>query len=62
MQFLPSSGYVSSTIGMHQIDAELAVIEIARREQQENAASYIEQILEAISYKTAAIRPLTSHL
>ena len=36
--------------------------EIARWEQYKNAACYLEQILEAAPYKTAAVQPLTSHL
>ena len=30
-------------------------------EQYKNAANYTEQILEAASHKTAAVRPLTSY-
>ena len=42
--------------------AELAYREKAWRELHKNATSYIEQILEATSHKTAAVRPPTSHL
>ena len=30
--------------------------------EKKNATSYIEQILEVTSHKTAAVRPPTSHL
>ena len=47
---------------MHHIDADEAYIEKTRLELHKNATSYIEQILEAISHETAAVRPPTSHL
>ena len=34
----------------------------ARRELYKNATSYIEQILEATSHKTAVVGPPNSHL
>ena len=44
------------------MDADKVYRERARQEVQKNAISYIEQILEATSHKTAAVRPPTSHL
>ena len=43
---------------MHHMDADEAYREKARRELHKNATSYIEQNLEAISHKTAAVRPM----
>ena len=60
MQFFPSSNCVNS-ICMHHMDAGLAHREKARWELHKNAMCYIEQILEATSHKTAAVRPPTSH-
>ena len=37
-------------------------LEKAKQELHKNTTSHIEQILEAISHKTAAVRPPTSHL
>ena len=47
---------------MHQMDADSVNREKAWRELHKNVTSYIEQNLEATSYKTAAVRPPTSHL
>ena len=44
------------------MDADKAYWEKARRELLKNATNNIEQILEAVSHKTAAIWPPTSHL
>ena len=62
MQFFPSSGRVNSTIWMHHMDADKLYREKAKRELRKNALRYIEQILEAASHKTAAVRSPTSHL
>ena len=47
---------------MHHMDTDKAYKEKARQELHKNAMSYIEQILEATSYKTAAVKPPTSNL
>ena len=43
------------------MDADKAYGEKARRQLLKNVTSYIEQILEATSHKTAAVRPPTTH-
>ena len=60
-QFLPSSGRVDTAIGMHYMDANSAYGEKAWRQQHKNAASNIEQVLEATPHKAPAIRPPTTH-
>ena len=60
--FFPNSGGVSSTIWMHYMDAGCGYRGKAWQELHKNAKSYIENILEAISYKLAAVRPPTFHL
>ena len=62
MQFLPNTGGVNTTRGMHHVDADSMYREKTRRGLYKNATSYIGQVLEATSHKTAAVRPLTSHL
>ena len=44
------------------MDTDYAYWEKARRELHKNATNYIEQILEATSLKTAAVRSPTSYL
>ena len=44
------------------MDTDNAQREKAWWQLHKNAKSYIEQILEAKSHKTAAVRPPTSHL
>ena len=46
---------------MHYMDANQTTGEKARWQIHKNAASNIEQVLEATSPKAAAIRPSTSH-
>ena len=43
-------------------NADLAYWEKAERKFHKNAASYIEHILKAASYKEAAVRPSISRL
>ncbi len=62
MGFLPSSGYVNTTVWMHHMDASETYKEKASCEQHKNATCLFEQILEVTPEKTAAVRPLTSHL
>ena len=51
MVFLPSSGCISTVDKTYR--------EKARQEQHMNATSYIEQILEATSPESIAVRPYT---
>ena len=46
---------------MHYIDPNKTYGEKAWQQLHKNAARYIEQVLEATSYKAAAVRPLTTH-
>ena len=46
---------------MHFMDANLTAGEKAWRQLYKNAASNIEQVLEATPHKAAAIRPPTTH-
>ena len=46
---------------MHYIDANLAYGEEAWQQLHKNGASNIEQVLEAINHKTAAVRSPTTH-
>ena len=46
---------------MHHMDANKTYGEKAWRQLHKNAASNIEQILEATPYKTAVVRLPTSH-
>ena len=57
-----SSSHVNSTLWMHHMDADKAYREKARQELHKNAVSYVEQILEAASHETAAIRSPTFDL
>ena len=51
-----------AVVSMHHMDADKSYTEKAKQELQKNATSYIEQILEVTSHKTAAVRPPISHL
>ena len=46
---------------MHYLDANKMAGEKARRQLHKNAASNIEQVLEATPHKAPTIRPPTSH-
>ena len=59
--FLPSSGCVSTAVWMHYMDADKTAGEKARRQLHKNAASNIEQVLEATTHKALIIQPPTSH-
>ena len=61
MQFLPSSGRIDTAIWMHYLDANKTAGEKARRQLQKNAASNIEQVLEATPHKAPTIWPPTFH-
>ena len=61
MQFLPSSDRVDTAIWMHYLDANKTAGEKARQQLHKNAASNLEQVLEATLIKTPTIRPPTSH-
>ena len=61
MQFFPNSSRVHTIIWMHHMGADKAYRKKARWQLHKKARSYIEQILEATSHKTAAVLPPTSH-
>ena len=46
---------------MHYMDANLTSGEKAWRQLHKNAASNIEQLLEAAPHKATAVRPPTTH-
>ena len=54
------SGRIGTAIWMHYLDANRTAGEKARRQLHKNAASNIEQVLEATPHKAPAIRPPTS--
>ena len=58
MQFFPSNGWVNSITKM----LNKCIEKKARREWHKNATSHIEQMLEAIFYVTAFVRPPTTYL
>ena len=58
--FLPSSGRIDTAIWMHYLDANKTAGEV-RRQLLKNAASNIEQVLEAAPHKVPTIRLPTSH-
>ena len=60
-QFLPNSGYVNSTIGMHHMNNIKMYWEKSKRELHKNATSYMEHILKETSHERAALQPLTSY-
>ena len=60
-QFLPSSGRVDIAVWMHYLDGKKTAGEKARRQLNKNAASNIEQVLEATLHKEPTIRPSTTH-
>ena len=60
-QFLPGSDCIDTAIWMHYLDANKTAGEKARRQLHKNAASNIEQVMEATPHKAPNIRPLTFH-
>ena len=56
MQFLPGSGHINTAIWMHYLDANKTAGEEARWQLHKNAASNIEQVLEATPHKAPTIR------
>ena len=61
MQFLPSRGRIHTAIWMHYMDANKTNGEKTWRQLHKNAASNIEQVLEAAPHKLAAVRLPTTH-
>ena len=53
---------ISTIVWLHHLDSNETFAEKDRWELHKNTVCYSEQILEVAPYKTAAIRPLTSHL
>ena len=60
-QFLPSSGHIDTAIWMHYLDTNKTAGEKGSQQLHKNAASNIEQVLEATTHKAPTIRPPTSH-
>ena len=60
-QFFPSSGRVDTAIWMHYTDANKTGGKKAWWQLHKNAASNIEQVLEATPHKAAPIRLPTTH-
>ena len=56
-----SSGRIDTATWMHYLDANKTAREKARRQLHKNAASNIEQVLEATPHKAPIIRPPASH-
>ena len=54
-------GRINTTIWMHHMDANSAYGEKAWRQLYKNAASGMEEVLEVTPYKTADVRPPTTH-
>ena len=52
---------METAVWMHYLDSNKTAGEEARRQLHKNAASNIEQVLEATPYKAPAIRPPASH-
>ena len=59
--FLPSSGRVDTAVWMHDMDANETDGEKAWQQLHKNAASNIEQVLEATPHKAAAVQPPTTY-
>ena len=59
--FFSSSGHVDTAIWMHHMDANKPYGEKTSRKLQKNCPSCIEQIQEATSHKTTAVRPPLTH-
>ena len=57
----PSIGRINTAIWMHYLGANKTAGEKVRRQLHKNAASNIEQVLEATPNKAPTIRPPTSH-
>ena len=60
MQFLPSSDHVDIAIWMHYIDANYTYGEKSWRQLHKNAVSNIEQVVEPVPHKAAAVWPPTT--
>ena len=60
-QFLPSSGRIDTAIWMHNLDANKMAGEKAKQQLHQNAASNVEQVLDAATHKAPTKRPTTSH-
>ena len=56
-RFFPSSGRVDTVIWMNYMDTNYMAGEKAGQQLHKNAASNIEQVLEAKPYKAATRRP-----
>ena len=61
MQFFPSSGRVGTAVWMHYMDANKTYGEKVSRQLNKNAASNIEEVLEAAPHKASVVKPLATH-
>ena len=59
--FFPSNGFIDTAVWMHYIDANWMYGEKAWQQLHKNAASNIEQVLEAAPNKAVAVRLPTTH-
>ena len=60
MRILHSSSHISTNVWLHLFDFNEKIRE--KWELHQNTACCFKQILEAESYKRAAVKPITSHL
>ena len=60
-QFLPGSCRIDTAVWMHYLDANKIAGEKSRQQLHKNAASNIEQVLEATAHKASTIWPPASH-
>ena len=62
MGVLPSYSHVSTTVWMHYLNFNEMPGEKDRRKLHKNAVGSLEQILKAVTHKTAVVWPLTYYL
>ena len=58
----PTSSRVGTIIRLHHLDFNETLEEKAWWELHKDAVSYFDKIQESAPYKTATVRPLTSHI
>ena len=59
--FFPSGSRIDTAVWMHNMDTNKTYREKGWRQLYKNAASNIEQVMEAASHKAAVVLPLTTH-
>ena len=62
MGFLTSCDSAGTIVWMHHLDSNETHGKKAKWELHNNVTCYFKNILEATSFNTAAVRPLTSHV